>query len=113
MPSGRTSYSSHEEGIPHSEAHRVSRSRHALQRERARTIRIAFYALLILVNFAILSLFGPGGITGDLLRLLDRTAPVQGRTAVTAPADVPSQYPPGESWDNGVSVSGQSASRSQ
>jgi hypothetical protein len=83
------------------------------RRERARTIRIAFYVLLILANFAVLSLFGPGGITGDLLRLLDRTAPVQGRAAVAAPDEVPSQFPPGESWDNSVSVSGQAASRSQ
>ncbi len=114
LTSGRTSFPSHEEGIPQIAAHPIPRSRHWSRRRRARTIRIGFYVLLVLLNFAVLSLFGPGGIAGDLFRLLEDAGPKAGMASgVPASAVAPDQYPPGENWDTGAGSTAQSVSRSR
>jgi hypothetical protein len=75
----------------------VRRSRHFSRRKAARRLTIAFYVLLVLLNFAVLSLFGPGGLAGDVVRFLER----HHRTAPLVAPNEPGQYPPGENWENG------------
>jgi hypothetical protein len=97
MPIEESPTSSGERIVQPAGAVAVRRSRHFSRRKAARRLTIAFYILLVLLNFAVLSLFGPGGLAGDVVRFLERyhrTAPL------VAPLE-PGQYPPGENWDNG------------
>ncbi|MFH1679945.1 MAG: hypothetical protein ABIH26_04795 [Candidatus Eisenbacteria bacterium] len=99
MSSGNASFRSHEEGIPRHPAFAGSFVRRRARRKKARWLSAFFYALLVLLNLAVLSLFGPGGIADDLLRIFSGAQETV-RGAQTPPPAAQGQFPPGENWDN-------------
>ncbi|MBM3321529.1 MAG: hypothetical protein FJY73_12725 [Candidatus Eisenbacteria bacterium] len=106
MSSGRASFRSHEEGTPRNPAFVSSSARRRAWRKKGRWISVFLYALLILLNFAVLSLFGPGELADDIARIFGG-ARETAQGAPKTPVSSPGQFPPGESWDTSARSSEQ------